>query len=332
MIGNIPEYREKQDKIIYLFTAVGVISTTSFGILNLYDGKFIIGLIEIILSSLALLNVIFYKKTKNFEITATNILILVYLVLIFLIKTGGFKGNGIYWIYVFPLLTFFLKDKKTAFIWNLIFVFSAFILLVLSSQGIISIAYSSYALFEAIGSYLATMFLAYFYADALLNLIEKLNYRAIYDPLTKLYNRQFVLDYLDREIEKIKRGLKNKICVVYIDLDNFKYVNDKYGHTVGDEVLKKVAKIFLKNFRKTDIVGRVGGDEILIIVNPCDNKSIENKINLIKKMVEQELKKYNISLSYGIVLIPNETLNLEKAIKLADKRMYENKIKKKRLR
>lgn len=329
MIPNISEYKKNQDRIIFLFTAVGVISTMFFAILNLYNGELAVGIIEILLSSLAVLNVIFYKKLRNFKTASTNILILVFFVLIMLIKTGGFKGNGIYWIYVFPLLTFFLKDKKTAFLWNLIFVLSIFTLLILSLKGVINIAYKPYALFEAVSSYLATMFLAYFYADTLLKLLEELNYRAIYDTLTKLYNRQFIMDYLDKEIEKIKRGLENKICLIYIDLDNFKYVNDKYGHTVGDEVLKKVAKIFLENFRKTDVIGRVGGDEILIIINPCEEKFIESKIILIRKLIEKSFEEYNISFSYGIVSIPDETLDLKETIKLADKKMYENKIKRK---
>ncbi len=329
MIDKVYDFRKNQEKIIYLFTVVGVTSTTSFAILNILYHNPIVGIIEIILSSLAVLNVVFFKKTRNYELTSTNILILVYLVLILLIKTGGFFGNGIFWIYTFPLLAFFLKDKKEAFLWNLFFVLSMALLGILSITGIIKIFYSFNVIFEAVGSYLAVSFLAYFYSDTLRRLIEKLNYRAMYDALTKLYNRQFIIDYLDREIEKGKRGIKNNICLVYIDLDNFKEVNDKYGHTVGDEVLQNVADLFVKHFRKSDLIGRIGGDEFLIIVNSCDLYSIENKLNSLREIFEEKFKKYNLSFSYGIVRIPLETEDLKEALQLADTKMYKSKMRRK---
>ncbi|WP_297456118.1 GGDEF domain-containing protein [Persephonella sp.] len=331
MAKNPLEYKEdfqtNQERIFYLFTIVGVFSTVTFAIINIYFGNITIGIIEIVLSSLAVLNAIYFKKTKNFEIAATNILILVFLVLMALIKTGGFKNHGIFWIYTFPLLTFFLKNKKIALLWNLIFIFSVFILLLLSIKGFTKIAYDFYTIFEAMSAYLAVTFLAYFYADTLRKLMEKLIDKAIYDPLTGLFNREFVIQYLKKEIEKIKRGQENSLCVIYIDLDNFKQINDKYGHVVGDDVLKGIAKIFLKNFRKSDVIGRIGGDEFLIVITSCKKDFIEDRLKLLRKTVENQFKEYNLSFSYGIILIPDDTLNSEDAIRLADQRMYKNKMR-----
>ncbi len=280
------------------------------------------------MSVLAFFNAIFFTRTEKFDLATTNILILVLLVLLLLIITGGYKGNGIFWIYTFPLLTFFLKDKKSAFLWNISFLFLILIIYLLSSKGILTISYDMYAILEAVGAYLAVTFLAYFYADALTNLTKKLTYRALYDPLTDLFNRQFVMEYLEKEIEKIKRGSENHLCVVYIDFDNFKPINDKYGHIVGDEVLKNVARIFLENFRKSDVIGRIGGDEFLIVINYCRKEYIENKLILLRETIENQFKKYNLSFSYGIVVLPDETQDFQNAIKLADKRMYKNKIRK----
>lgn len=329
-LGYKGDFQKNQEKIIYLFTLVGVFSTTIFAIINIYVGNIATGIIEIFLSFLAILNVVYFKKTKKFETATTNILALVFLVLILLIKTGGFKGHGIFWIYTFPFLTFFLKNKKIALLWNLIFIIFIFLLWFLSLKGFIEIAYDFYTLFEATSAYLAVTFLAYFYADTLKELMDELVSKAIYDSLTGLVNREFTIEYLRKEIEEIKRERKNShyLCVIYIDLDNFKQINDKYGHLIGDNVLKEVAKIFAKNFRKSDVIGRIGGDEFLIIINSCKKSSIEDKLELIKKMVENQFKKYNLSFSYGIVQIPDDTLNLEDAIKLADQKMYKNKVKK----
>jgi len=325
-------YKEHREKVIYLFTLVGVLSTSFFAVLNVLIGKESIAIIEFWLSFLAILNVIYFKKKRNFDLASTNILIIVYLVLIALIIDGGYRNQGIFWIYVFPILTFFLKNKKTALLWNLFYLLSMYSLMILSEKGIIKIAYNQEIIFEATASYAAVSFLAYFYSSVLNSLIEELNYRAIYDTLTQVYNREYVYDYLEREIERIKRGYKQHLCLIYIDLDNFKYVNDNYGHSVGDSVLKEAARIFIENFRKTDVIGRFGGDEFLIIVSDCRKKFIDNKSKLVRKNFEEKFKKYHLSFSYGIILIPEESVDIKEAIKLADTKMYENKIKRKRLR
>ena len=153
--------------------------------------------------------------------------------------------------------------------------------------------------------------------------------KATRDSLTGLYNRQFLFDYLDKAIEKILRN-NEKAFLIFIDLDNFKCINDSFGHDAGDEILSKFANLLRKHFRKYDIITRIGGDEFVIFTE-CDQlDTIKNRLLKIKEELEKEpfAKRCNLSMSFGIATIPNEAKDTNEIIELADYRMYKQKHKK----
>jgi diguanylate cyclase (GGDEF)-like protein len=159
------------------------------------------------------------------------------------------------------------------------------------------------------------------------------------DSLTKVYNRRFIFETLSKLIGKCdrykivkKREIKNKsLCLFVIDVDQFKKINDTYGHVKGDLVLKCVADVLMHSIRKTDFVGRWGGDEFIIIA-PFVEKSM---VPIITKRIEAELEnlsnelQLNVTLSIGIAIYPEDTKSIEELIKIADNRMYEAKLLKK---
>lgn len=161
---------------------------------------------------------------------------------------------------------------------------------------------------------------------------------AVKDNLTGLYNRHYIEDYLMTSIERLKRIKNDKIFLIFIDLDNFKPINDIYGHNKGDTVLKEVADILTKNFRKYDLMARYGGDEFIILFE--SDESPIKKINNTREKIEENFKKFNLSFSYGISIFPDdiEDINMEaqkiieKLIEIADKRMYEEKKKRKSIK
>jgi diguanylate cyclase (GGDEF)-like protein len=161
---------------------------------------------------------------------------------------------------------------------------------------------------------------------------------AVKDPLTGVYNRQYLEDYLLKLIKKAKRNKNEKIMVIFFDLDNFKPINDNFGHNTGDKVLKEVADIIKSHFREYDLISRFGGDEfVAVIENPP--ASIYDRINRLKEIIEDTFRNYNISISLGVSNYPDDVdeklLDEEKVIKLldiADNRMYENKKENKRNR
>lgn len=97
---------------------------------------------------------------------------------------------------------------------------------------------------------------------------ENLHFKATHDSLTSLLNREAILDMLGREIARGARE-NGSTAVLLADLDHFKTVNDRFGHPVGDEVLRETARRFLRSVRAYDLVGRLGGEEFLVILGGC---------------------------------------------------------------
>jgi len=150
------------------------------------------------------------------------------------------------------------------------------------------------------------------------------------DALTGLYNRQYLHDYAQQAMDRIKRH-STQLILIFIDIDNFKYVNDTFGHEDGDKVLQKVSKIFKDSFRKYDVVVRYGGDEFVVFLEESryNEQFIKSLLDEMVKRIEKSLAKFQISASYGCAIAPQEAQTLKELITLADERMYAHKRTKK---
>jgi len=153
------------------------------------------------------------------------------------------------------------------------------------------------------------------------------------DPLTHIHNREFLCEQ-GKVMLKENRRKSESLALIFLDLDNFKGVNDNHGHNEGDRVLKSVAKILKSSFREEDVVARYGGDEFVVIVqlSRVHLSDLNHILESLRKRVEESFKRYNISISYGISIYPVDADNLKDLIQLADERMYEQKKEKKRCR
>ncbi|WP_413206299.1 diguanylate cyclase [Rhodospirillum sp. A1_3_36] len=100
------------------------------------------------------------------------------------------------------------------------------------------------------------------------------------DPLTRLYNHTTSLDFLEREVERSRRG-RTPLAVALLDIDHFKRVNDTYGHHTGDEVIKTLARLMTGRLRSSDILGRCGGEEFLVIL---PNTPVERAVEVIDSL------------------------------------------------
>jgi len=156
---------------------------------------------------------------------------------------------------------------------------------------------------------------------------EKLKFLSLYDPLTKLPNRVLFYDRMRQEIAYAKRERK-KFALMFLDLNNFKEVNDRFGHNIGDQVLQGVAKKFNTLLREADTICRLGGDEFIILL-PRLAQPRENSVDVARKILhslgEPFLIKDNqifVNTSIGIALYPDDGEEEEILIKNADKAMY----------
>ena len=152
---------------------------------------------------------------------------------------------------------------------------------------------------------------------------SKLKFMANFDELTGLYNRRHFKQFFTKELIKIKR-YKTEGCLALIDLDNFKTINDNYGHNMGDKALKLFADILRENLRKSDIYARMSGDEFVILFINCSKQNaVERLENIIKVLLEQKFEGLTLSFSYGVSLIDSELeLTPDDIFGAADKEMY----------
>ncbi len=121
--------------------------------------------------------------------------------------------------------------------------------------------------------------------DSLVEAREEMRFKATHDHLTLLFNRGVMLDLLARELTRTSRQ-SGCTTVLLGDLDRFKSVNDTYGHVVGDEVLREVARRLLSSCRSYDVVGRYGGEEFLIILNDCEATHAFFRAEEIRRAIE----------------------------------------------
>lgn len=112
---------------------------------------------------------------------------------------------------------------------------------------------------------IATMVRLKHLRDALKKRMEELDKLASTDPLTGLYNRRMFLHRMEEELSRAARTAA-PICLMYIDVDRFKFFNDEYGHDTGDAVLQQVARVMKRILRRNDVLGRMGGDEFVILL------------------------------------------------------------------
>jgi diguanylate cyclase (GGDEF)-like protein len=148
---------------------------------------------------------------------------------------------------------------------------------------------------------------------------------SITDGLTGVYNRTYALERYDQEIGEAKRYRK-KLSVIMFDLDHFKRVNDFYGHQIGDSVLQQVAQIFRYTMRDSDLIGRYGGEEFLIVLPETDCMEAELVAERIRKDVEtQEWSdpQLHVTISGGVAEYSGG--NAEQLIRRADSLMYQAK-------
>jgi len=162
-----------------------------------------------------------------------------------------------------------------------------------------------------------------------LDLKRQLQYDAIHDPLTGLYNRRYFEENLLREIMKSRR-VPIVFNVLMIDVDNFKQINDKYGHQMGDEVLKAISNMFRHDVRVSDVACRFGGEEFIIMMETSLEYGYKRAEQLRKNVAaltfhtgDQTLS--NVTISIGLAAYPKHGDSMEALIKNSDEALYKAK-------
>ena len=166
-----------------------------------------------------------------------------------------------------------------------------------------------------------------------IDVIKKINFMyshtkhlSVTDPLTGLYNRRHFDNMIEREFLRAQR-YSNDLSIALIDVDFFKKVNDTYGHLCGDYVLKEVAYLTLQTFRKTDMVFRYGGEEILVILTETPLEKAIIPLERLRKSIENYPFSYDnnnirVTVSIGVESLNENIGHFEELIDNADKALY----------
>ena len=183
---------------------------------------------------------------------------------------------------------------------------------------------------DVVQSLLSIMGLVAGSSRALSKALSELEYFAGHDPLTNLYNRRIFEDLLRYEVSRAKRK-GYRFSLILIDLDNFKYINDTYGHNVGDIVLKSVADQLEASIRDGDIVARIGGDEFVILLSETPLSDAVKVAERIRKNLEKNRicvfdgSVISVSASLGVVEYPTHGSSKEELMMIVDNALYRAK-------
>jgi len=155
-----------------------------------------------------------------------------------------------------------------------------------------------------------------------LKLREELREQAIHDPLTGLCNRRYLEENLVRELHRARRG-NSPLCVVMLDLDNFKSFNDTFGHDAGDALLRELAQVMQNKLRKSDICCRYGGDEFVLVVPDSSVADTRQRVEQIcVLMKEKQIRPDRITVSAGIAVVSEKGCTAAELLQAADTAMY----------
>jgi diguanylate cyclase (GGDEF)-like protein len=155
------------------------------------------------------------------------------------------------------------------------------------------------------------------------------------DPLTGLPNTRFMFMHLTRELARAER-LGIEISLLVMDLDNFKDINDTYGHHVGDRALRDVAVVLRGAIRPYDVCVRYAGDEFIVVLSGCGGEEAERKRLELQRAVDTSTfearpgERLPLAISVGASIFPHDGDSYETLLATADSRMYRDKTRRKR--
>ena len=165
------------------------------------------------------------------------------------------------------------------------------------------------------------------YLDKLCAKYEMAVQSAITDKLTGLYSRGYFDHFLDLEIKRSYRQ-KTPVALLMIDIDNFKQINDNFGHLTGDKILKQLGDLIKFNIREIDLAARYGGEEFAVVMSNTDTYRAERAAERIRQSIQEHGfidSNSTVTVSIGIALFPLDAKSMDELIEKADTSLYRAK-------
>lgn len=230
------------------------------------------------------------------------------------------------WIPTFPLVYFYLLGQK-GWTWSLLLFVELWLVYAFYPAFGLHEVIDKDAMHNFMAGYLMTALLSWMYTREILFYQHSISRRAHYDYLTNICNRVAWLDRLNQEIAIYKRNHREAISVIMFDVDNFKRVNDELGHPIGDKVLVSLTEQFSSRLRKSDVLGRWGGEEFVILLPNTDLSQAHIVAEELRIQLEQNPQDgVIVTASFGVTQY-RATDDVEGLLQRADECLYQAKSK-----
>ncbi len=313
---------------------------TIFMVINYTRGDTLLVIIDLVTISISLcaLYLLFVKKrVKEAGILGTSMLFTFLIVLSYLTKNHEF---GLVWTLCFPLFVIPILGKVKGLIMIALF-YSVLVPVVFMGIGEWDNGYWSFTSFMRFAaSSLTVVFIAYFFESSTIaayqlvlsnrekeiKYLEKLENLSITDQLTGLYNRRFFDQQFEHEQEKVNRyGMP--LCVIMVDIDYFKTINDRFGHQIGDNVLVEFSQLIKQGIRSTDILSRWGGEEFIALLPETSLANAAIIAEKLRKLVEEHVFSTadKLTASFGVAQVEKRQSTRRNAIQDVDAALYRAK-------
>ncbi len=355
-VNHAPFAGEDKTRFQYytVFLFVGITTMVIFGILNLLRGEYTLCLF-ILMSAVGLFaGWLFLMHIPDGRIVYRINICIFGVLIVYMLMMGGEGGSKSLWINVFPLIAFFLFGNKEGVFWSgLIFLIVTILFwmpfklnLTYAYDGQFKIRFLTVYLIISAVTYWFEYYRHHYYQDLdaknrILRqekerlkqeigrrsvLEDELKQLANTDSLTGVMNRRHFWDVAARELDRHRRYDHN-LALLIMDIDNFKQINDKFGHPTGDKVIQMLARRCLKNIRNADYIARIGGEEFAILLVETDPNQVFSISERLRKMLAEKAVAANkedvqFTVSIGVATNDPKDSTVDQLFQRADEALY----------
>ncbi|WP_448212294.1 GGDEF domain-containing protein [Colwellia sp. MEBiC06753] len=308
--------RPVQEQVLITLSLTIAIVLVPFGLYRIIQADWIIGIFDITASVLLISLSLNVYANRHVEFARKAMSVFVFAAVLLSVYLKG-KAQNV-WLYPAIPLIFYLTTPFIAARVTLIAI--AVMTLLMYDQM------TRFELMTMIFTYLTTGACSFAFGYQWLRHQQELVNQAITDPLTKVKNRRAFDEYFDKLIADKQDECKNHVLVIF-DIDNFKAINDKHGHKVGDKVLIHITKLVSERLRKSDGLYRIGGEEFLIILHNTSVEDAESFTNNLCQLIASNsiLKNESVTISAGLAKSPKTGHSGNSWFKRADAALYQAK-------
>ncbi len=311
-----------------LFSAFSSILFLSLGLSAFLRNEYKISVVFFVITFFAVLNMVLLKVYKSHGFSSGFLIMLLNFSAIYALVFGGIDNTGILMAFMLPPVLIFLRGSKIGGSVVVIMTFLAIAILFFLDPGLVLPDYSVPMKIVFILCFVAVAAFSFFNEFTREITVKKLENVASHDSLTGLLNRRELERYINSEMLRSKR-YGNRFSLIVCDVDNFKKLNDVYGHQFGDTVLKMISNIFKNSTRVQEYICRWGGEEFLIVLPETKLEGALIVAERLRKKIEEEKiifgkEELVITASFGVGEF-DVSKTVEQNIEAVDKAMYRAK-------